>query len=93
MTSSLPNAPLRATELRRLGLPDAGGLRYFDEHVEADAVHEQVAAHDLCGGLVEAEPALRGDVLLGARACLAVEGLFSRAMLTRWGALDPVGVG
>jgi hypothetical protein len=91
MTSTGPNRRY-GNGLRRLGF-GRDATHYFDEHVEADAVHEQVAAVDLCGGLVDAEPALRGDVLLGARACLAVEGLFSRAMLTRWGALDRVRVG
>jgi hypothetical protein len=37
------------------------------EHVEADAVHEQIAAHDLCGSFAAAEPELAGDVVWGAR--------------------------
>ena len=32
--------------------------RFFDEHVEADAVHENVAAVDLAGGLARQQPAL-----------------------------------
>lgn len=82
MTSSVPNARY-AAGLRRLGLgPDATG--FYDEHVEADAVHEQVAAVDLCGGLVDTEPGLAEDVLFGARACLAVEGRFTGAVLGAW---------
>ena len=41
---------------------------YFDEHVEADAVHEQIAARDLCGALVAGDPKAMHEVLFGA-AC------------------------
>jgi len=47
-------------------------------------VHEQVAAHDLCGGLVAAEPALAGDVLLGAAACLALDDRQAAHLLRHW---------
>ena len=47
MTSSLPNR-LYGDGFRRLG-HDAGTTEYFDEHVEADAVHEQIAGRDLAG--------------------------------------------
>ena len=55
MTSSLPNRRY-GNGLRRLGF-DEVATRFYDEHVEADAVHEQIAAHDMCGGLVRVEPA------------------------------------
>ena len=54
MTSTEPNRNY-GNGLRRLGLGPAA-TAFFDEHVEADAVHEQVAAVDLCGALVAAEP-------------------------------------
>ena len=82
MTSSLPNRRY-ANGLRRLGLGEAA-WDYFDEHVEADAVHEQIAAHDMAGGLVEAEPQLAGDVLFGARTALALDALASTHMLRCW---------
>ena len=44
----------------------------------ADAVHENIAAVDLAGGLARQEPALAGQILWGAR-CLA-------ALDARWGA-------
>lgn len=62
-----------ARGLRRLGFPDAVA-EYFDEHVEADAVHEQLAARELAGGLAESEPALVDDILFGASACLTIDG-------------------
>ena len=82
MTSSLPNRRY-GNGLRRLGL-DEVATRFYDEHVEADAVHEQIAAHDLCGGLARAEPALIPDILFGAAACLAVDGLFAAHLLGAW---------
>jgi Iron-containing redox enzyme len=81
-TSSLPNRRY-AAGVRRLGYGDAAA-RYFDEHVEADAVHEQVAALEMCGGLVADEPALIEDVLFGAATCLALDGLAGHRLLSAW---------
>ena len=61
MTSSIPNRRY-AAGLRRLGVGDPRALAFFDEHVEADAVHENVAAVDLAGGLARAEPELAADI-------------------------------
>jgi hypothetical protein len=72
MTSSLP-CRAYAKGLRRLEFSD-DVTDYFDEHVEADAVHEQLAARDLAGSLAEEEPQLANDIMFGAAACLAVDG-------------------
>ncbi|HET8868428.1 MAG TPA: iron-containing redox enzyme family protein [Agrococcus sp.] len=82
MTSSLPCQRI-AAGLRRLGYGD-DVVDYYDEHVEADAVHEQIAGRELAGGLVEQEPELLADVLFGAAACLAVEGWAAEHMLAAW---------
>nr|WP_234971334.1 iron-containing redox enzyme family protein [Jatrophihabitans endophyticus] len=84
MTSSDP-CRRYARGLRRLG-GDDDTCRFYDEHVTADALHEQVAAHDLCGGLAEAEPELAEDILFGALACLHVDNRFAAHVLDRWGA-------
>jgi hypothetical protein len=81
MTSSIPNRRY-ATGLRRLGLEAA--TPFFDEHVEADAVLEAVAAVDLAGGLARQEPALATDILWGASALLAVEGRWARHLMSAW---------
>jgi hypothetical protein len=65
MTSSIPNRRY-ADGLRRLGLEGDATL-FFDEHVEADAVHENVAAVDLAGGLVRQDPSLFASIVWGAR--------------------------
>jgi hypothetical protein len=84
ITSPQPNRRY-ANGLRRLGLgPEATG--FFDEHVVADSVHENVAAYDLAQGLARAEPRLAGQILWGARCLLELEGRFAQALLEAWAA-------
>jgi hypothetical protein len=82
MTSSVPNARY-ARGIRRLGA-DASTARFYDEHVEADAVHEQIAAYDLCGSLALAEPELAGDILFGGAAALMLDARFAEHVLDCW---------
>jgi hypothetical protein len=82
MTSSIPNRRY-GNALRRLGF-GARATDFFDEHVEADAVHENVAAVDLAGGLARQDPAIAGDVLWGARALVDVEARWARHLLGAW---------
>jgi heme oxygenase-like protein len=84
MTSSLPNRAY-ANGLRRLG-GDRDATAFYDEHVEADAVHEQIAAHDLCGTFARAEPELAGQILWGARCALAVDSRWAGTLLDDWAA-------
>jgi hypothetical protein len=82
MTSAQPNRRY-GNALRRLGL-GTEATDFYDEHVEADAVHENIAAYDLAGGLVRQEPELAADVVFGARALLELEGRFARRLLAAW---------
>jgi hypothetical protein len=82
MTSSLPARAI-AEGLRRVGFGDEVAA-YYDEHVEADAVHEQIAARDLAGSLAEDEPGLLDDILFGAAACLTIDGRASEHILHEW---------
>ena len=82
MTSSLPNAKY-ARGFRRLGF-DSPVTDYFDEHVEADAVHEQIAGRDLAGGLVESDPRLAADVFFGAAAVCLLDELVGAWQLGAW---------
>ncbi len=84
MTSSLPNRRY-GNGLRRLGFGEEA-TDFYDEHVEADAVHENIAAYDLAGALARQEPELAADILFGARALLHLEDRFGRALLTDWDA-------
>jgi hypothetical protein len=82
MTSARPNRRY-GNGLRRLGF-DAEATDFYDEHVEADAVHENIAAYDLAGGLARAEPELAEDIVFGARALLHLEERFARHLLGAW---------
>nr|WP_218618122.1 iron-containing redox enzyme family protein [Cryptosporangium aurantiacum] len=82
MTSSLPNRRY-GNGLRRLG-GDADATRFYDEHVTADAVHEQIAAHDLCGGYVAEHPDQARDVLFGAACGLWLDAAAAEWILDRW---------
>ena len=82
MTSSRPNQ-LYGNGFRRLGF-EADVTGYFDEHVEADAVHEQIAGRNLAGGLVESEPDLFPDVLFGATAVMAIDARLTLHIMGAW---------
>ncbi|PUA80202.1 iron-containing redox enzyme family protein [Nocardioides currus] len=82
-TSSLPSRRM-VQGLERLDFVEPM-VRYYSEHVEADAVHEQLAARDICGTLAADEPAQAQEVLFGAFTCLDLEARFARAMFTAWG--------
>ncbi len=82
MTSSIPNRRY-ADGLRRLGFSGDATL-FFDEHVEADAVHENLAAVDLAAGLVDQDPALRESVLWGARTLAHLGERWADHLLGCW---------
>ena len=84
MTSTEPNRRY-GSALRKLGF-DSEAAGFFDEHVEADAVHEAIAAYDLAGGLVKDEPALARDILFGAKCLSLVEQRWADHVLDSWDA-------
>jgi Iron-containing redox enzyme len=81
-TSSLP-CRRYAMGIRRLGLAEQVA-EYFDEHVEADAVHEQLALRDICGQLVEEDPRLAEDVFFGAAVCGVLDADAATPMIDAW---------
>ena len=83
MTSTSPNRRY-GNGLRRLGF-DRTATEFYDVHVEADAVHEQIASVDMCGSFVRAEPSQYGQVLFGAACALMLETRFAEAILDSWG--------
>jgi hypothetical protein len=82
MTSSEPSRRYSAG-LRRLGFDERVTV-FYDEHVEADAVHEQIASVDMCGSLLADEPELAGDVLFGAACSLAMDAVAAHHLLGAW---------
>ncbi len=81
-TSSVP-ARRYAAGIRRVGLGD-DVARYFDEHVEADAVHEQLAVRGICAAIIREEPQLQAEVATGAIACLAIDARAALPLLEAW---------
>jgi Iron-containing redox enzyme len=82
MTSSIPNRRY-GNALRRLGF-GREVTHFYDEHVEADAVHENIAAWDLAGGLAAEEPEVAADILFGARALLQTEARWATQLMDSW---------
>ena len=69
--------------LQRMDAPGAC-VHFYAEHVEADAVHEQVVRVDVVGDLVAAEPQLDRDVVFGIRARDLVEERLAAQMMQCW---------
>jgi hypothetical protein len=78
--TTAPSAARMVKAVNRLG----GDPYFFAEHVEADAVHEQVLRHDVVGDLLEREPELAQDVVFGVRATEYLEDRFAEHVLAAW---------
>jgi hypothetical protein len=83
--TTAPSAQRLDRALQRLD-GDWACRRFYVEHIEADAVHEQVMRHDVIGDLLEREPALAADVVFGIQATDLVEGRFAEHVLGSWAA-------
>ena len=81
-TSSSPSRKI-AGGLERLGFP-AEMVEYYTEHVEADAVHEQLAVRTICGALLAEEPSLHDDIFFGAWTSLDQDDRYAERMLGAW---------
>ncbi|MFF5662534.1 iron-containing redox enzyme family protein [Streptomyces griseofuscus] len=81
--TSSPGSRRLAEALRRTGAGAAAQF-FYDEHVEADAVHEQVVRHEVIGGLLEEEPELAQDIAFGIDATEYLEDRLARRLLADW---------
>ncbi|WP_410673994.1 iron-containing redox enzyme family protein [Amycolatopsis sp. cmx-4-68] len=81
--TTAPSATRMDQALRRLEAPEACRF-FYTEHIEADAVHEQVMRHDVLGDLLEQEPELAADVVFGIQATEFLEGRFGAQLLASW---------
>jgi hypothetical protein len=82
LTSSPGSARLvRAAQRLGAGLATE---QFYAEHVEADAVHEQVLRHGVLAPLVEAEPAIAADIVFGIQASGLLAGRFADEVLETW---------
>lgn len=81
---SPPGAARLAEALRRLDVTDPACAFFYTEHVEADAVHEQLMRREVVAGLLEHEPDLEGDLVFGIRATGLVEDRLAAHLLAAW---------
>jgi hypothetical protein len=81
--TSSPGSRRLAEALRRTGAGPAA-VHFYDEHVEADAVHEQIVRNEVIAGLLEAEPHLAADVAFGIAATDTVEDRLAARLLGDW---------
>ncbi|MFD8685908.1 iron-containing redox enzyme family protein [Streptomyces sp. NPDC059651] len=81
--TSSPGSRRLAAAMRRVGAGPAAE-RFYTEHVEADAVHEQVVRREVIGGLLAEEPSLDTEVAFGADATVHMEGRLASHLLNAW---------
>ena len=81
--TSPPGSRRLVEALEPMGAP-AACVNFYAEHVEADAVHEQVVRVDVVGELVANEPQLDRDVVFGIRARDFVEERLAAHMMECW---------
>jgi Iron-containing redox enzyme len=81
--TSSPSCQRLAEAMKRVEAGPAA-VRFYTEHVEADAVHEQLLRRDVIGGLLAREPHLEADVVFGIDSTVWAEERFGSRLLTAW---------
>ncbi|MFE7775205.1 iron-containing redox enzyme family protein [Streptomyces sp. NPDC057445] len=81
--TSSPASRRLAAAMRRTGAGPAAEF-FYSEHVEADAVHEQVVRREVIGGLLEEEPQLESDVAFGVDATCHIDDRLAGHVLDAW---------
>ena len=81
--TSSPGSQRLVQALQRMEAPSTC-IEFYREHIEADAVHEQVVRVDVVGDLVAREPQLDRDVVFGIRAHAVVENRLADAVMESW---------
>jgi xanthosine utilization system XapX-like protein len=82
--TTAPSAQRMTQALERWGAGPSC-TRFFTEHIEADAVHEQVMRLDVIGDLLAREPELTASVVFGVQATELVEQRLADHLLGAWG--------
>ncbi|MCF2533441.1 iron-containing redox enzyme family protein [Yinghuangia soli] len=83
---SSPGAARLADALALLGIDDPACTVFFTEHVEADAVHEQLMRREVLGGLLEDEPGAAADIAFGIRVSTLLDDRFGAHVREAWAA-------
>ncbi|MER7764315.1 iron-containing redox enzyme family protein [Streptomyces sp. NPDC097619] len=83
--TSSPGSRRLANAMRRCGAGTAAE-HFYAEHVEADAVHEQVVRHEVVGGLLADQPELEADIAFGCVATVLLEDRLTDHITAAWAA-------
>ncbi|WP_042369841.1 iron-containing redox enzyme family protein [Streptacidiphilus neutrinimicus] len=81
--TSSPGSARLADALESLGA-GAAGTRFYREHVEADAVHEQLVRRGVIAELLRQEPGLEPDIAFGLAASTLLEERLAAHMVSNW---------
>ncbi|MFF0217773.1 iron-containing redox enzyme family protein [Streptomyces vinaceus] len=81
--TSSPGSRRLAKAMRRCGAGPAAE-HFYAEHVEADAVHEQVVRHEVIGGLLAEEPGIEADIAFGCAATVLLEDRLATHLCRAW---------
>ncbi|MFJ4930239.1 iron-containing redox enzyme family protein [Streptomyces sp. NPDC088736] len=81
--TSSPGSRRLAKAMRRCGAGPAAE-HFYAEHVEADAVHEQIVRHEVIGGLLADEPELEEDIAFGCAATVLLEDRLAAHIERGW---------
>ncbi|APE35175.1 hypothetical protein BOX37_15840 [Nocardia mangyaensis] len=77
-------ASRRLAALARTLLPHPACEHFYTEHVEADAVHEQVIRREVIAELLAGEPDSAATIVFGIQATTLLEDRFADHVLTCW---------
>ncbi|MFG2623065.1 iron-containing redox enzyme family protein [Streptomyces sp. NPDC048507] len=81
--TSSPGSRRLAKAMRRCGA-GAAAEHFYAEHVEADAVHEQLVRHEVVAGLLADEPDLEADIAFGCAATVLLEDRLAAHIAKAW---------
>ncbi|MEU4094497.1 iron-containing redox enzyme family protein [Streptomyces sp. NPDC026673] len=82
--TTAPSARRLVQAIDRLGGGHPACRHFYSEHIEADAVHEQVMRRDVVGDLIAHEPCLTSDVVFGIRATGLLDQRLESNLLEAW---------
>lgn len=87
-TTEITSSPAsrRLADITRSLLPHPACVRFYTEHVEADAVHEQVMRREVIADLLRTEPDEARQVVFGIQATNLLEHRFTEHVLGDWNA-------
>lgn len=82
--TSSPGSARLAHAVERLAGERPGASRFYTEHIEADAVHEQVVRHGVIADLLAREPHLAADIVFGIQADAFLEDRLAGLLMAAW---------